>query len=128
MVQRQIWLMNNRGLAKNEAYDKARKELYQRREREAVMQRIAREEALYVGAEFGKSAVQVGVDLEDKSFEEWRTWANKEVEVMRQVQGSQYSGADVNDTDLVADSQEDADAELDQPPAQAEQARQIEQK
>ena len=100
VVQRQMWLMENQDLSKGEAYDKARKEFYERREREEVMRRVAREEALYTGAEFGKGALEVGMELEDKAFAEWKAWAENEVTVMRQVQGSAYSGTDVTESDL----------------------------
>ncbi|GAM87204.1 hypothetical protein ANO11243_052260 [Dothideomycetidae sp. 11243] len=100
VVQRQIWLMQNKGLSKGEAYDVARKEFYLRREREEVTRRVAKEEALYSGAQFGMSALEVGMQLEDKAFEDWKLWAQNEVTILRQVQGSAYSGSDVTESDL----------------------------
>ena len=77
MVQRQLWLMENKGMAKAAAYDEARKEFYLLRQREEIEQRIAVEEARMVGAYFGKSLVRVGLELEDKAYEKWKTWADR---------------------------------------------------
>ena len=101
VVQRQIWLMEHQGLTKSEAYDKARKEFYKRREREEVMRRTAKEEALYSGARFGLSTLEVGSRLDNKAFEEWKAWAQNEVTVMRQTQGSAYGGADMAEEEVV---------------------------
>ncbi|KAF2150534.1 mitochondrial ribosomal protein [Myriangium duriaei CBS 260.36] len=126
VVQRQVWLMENRGMSKGEAYDKARKEFYAKREREEVMRRIAREEALYAGAEFGKSVLEVGMELEDKAFEEWKAWAENEVVTMRQVQGSVYSGTDVTESDLDTEEHnmlEEADSETAEGSTEGEQTK-----
>ncbi|EJT79420.1 37S ribosomal protein S25 [Gaeumannomyces tritici R3-111a-1] len=99
VVQRQMWLMNNEHLSrervdpsdsespkelvmmgplsKNAAYDKARREFYELRQEEEIERRIAREEAMMVGAYFGKNALQVGADLEDHEYERWKAWAAK---------------------------------------------------
>jgi small subunit ribosomal protein S23 len=50
------------------AYDIARKEFYELRHEEAVERRVTREEALWSGAYFGKSALEVGMELEDKTY------------------------------------------------------------
>ncbi|KAK1836134.1 37s ribosomal protein rsm25 [Podospora conica] len=75
VVQRQMWLMNNMKLSKEEAYDQARKEFYLLRQRQEIEQRIAIEEARMVGAYFGKSLIRVGQELEDKAYEKWKAWA-----------------------------------------------------
>ncbi|KAL8380800.1 hypothetical protein RB595_005203 [Gaeumannomyces hyphopodioides] len=99
VVQRQMWLMNHRHmsrdrvnpsdpesrklwcrrkpLSKNAAYDKARREFYELRQEEEIERRIAREEAMMVGAYFGKNSLQVGADLENHEYERWKTWAAK---------------------------------------------------
>ncbi|PNS19519.1 hypothetical protein CAC42_7363 [Sphaceloma murrayae] len=92
VVQRQVWLMKNEGLTKLEAYDKARKEFYTIREQQDIDRRIATEEARYVGAQFGKGAVQIGLELEDREFENWKRWARNEVTTIREINGAGYSG------------------------------------
>ncbi|KAL8634826.1 MAG: hypothetical protein Q9228_007616, partial [Teloschistes exilis] len=54
------------------AYDQARKEFYERRLHQDVERRIAKEEAVATGAYFGKTILQVGMELEDKVFEDWK--------------------------------------------------------
>ena len=65
---------------KDEAYDIARKEFYALRHAEEVERRVAKEEALWTGAYFGKSALEVGMGLEDKNFNEWLECGKKNVE------------------------------------------------
>jgi len=79
-------------LAKQQAYDIARKEYYYHRHIEAVEQRTAREEALATGAHFGKGTLEISMALEDAQFEDWKEWALKQVEVERQKAGAAYSG------------------------------------
>ena len=76
----------------HEAYDEARKELYEVRHRDEVESRIAREEALATGAHFGKSALEVGMHLENKVFEQWKAWAVQQVTRMEQTRSSAYTG------------------------------------
>lgn len=71
--------MNHQGMSKQQAYDKARKEFYALRQEEDVGRRVAIEEARYVGAYFGKSNLQVGMELEDQVYEEWKAWAQEEM-------------------------------------------------
>jgi len=79
VVQRQLWLMHNvAGITKEQAYDQARREFYRLRQEEEVEVRIAQEEARMVGAYFGKTRLQVGMDLEDQQFERWKQWAEAE--------------------------------------------------
>ncbi|KAM0277587.1 hypothetical protein ACHAQH_005706 [Verticillium albo-atrum] len=91
VVQRQIWLMSNTGLPRNEAYDIARKELYALRQEEEVEKRVAREEARYVGAYFGKNKLEIAQDLEDKQYQAWKQWAQGEVLQLEQVRNANYS-------------------------------------
>ncbi|OAA55799.1 37S ribosomal protein rsm25 [Niveomyces insectorum RCEF 264] len=78
VVQRQLWLMHSGGMDKDQAYDSARREFYTLRHREDVERRVAEEEARMVGAYFGKSALQVGMQLEDEAYEDWKKWAAEE--------------------------------------------------
>jgi len=97
VVQRQRWLMVNQRLPQAEAYDKARKEFYKLRHREDIQRRVAKEEALMVGAKFGPGPVEIGMQLEDEAYEAWREWANKEVETLKQMSASAGTGLDEED-------------------------------
>ena len=78
--------MYNSGMAREDAYDKARKEFYQLRLREDIERRVAKEEALYVGAQFGYSALEKGMRMEDRRFEAWKRYAIKEAEMAQKIQ------------------------------------------
>ena len=81
----------------SQAYDKARKEFYSLRHEEEVERRIAKEEALWTGAYFGKGPLEVGMELEDKTYEAWKEWAIKEVEAIDLQRASAYSGIGTGD-------------------------------
>lgn len=100
MVQRQLWLINNDGLERDQAYDVARKEFYALRREEEIERRVAKEEALWVGAYFGKGPLEVGMELEDKSFERWKEWAAKEVEAIQRQRDSAYTGIGTANEDV----------------------------
>ena len=72
--------MQNEGMDRQTAYDITRREFYRLRQEEEIEKRIAKEEARYVGAYFGKSRIDVGLMLEDHEFENWKVWAGKEAE------------------------------------------------
>ena len=93
VVQRQLWLRHNEpGITSAQAYDKARKEFYDLRLQEDVERRVAKEEAMSTGAYFGRSALAIGMELEDKEYERWKEWATKEVVVAEQRQAAMYTG------------------------------------
>lgn len=77
-----------------QAYDQARKEFYELRLQEDVERRVAKEEAEATGAYFGKSMLEIGMELEDKVFEEWKGWAADEVVKLEQKQAAMYTGLD----------------------------------
>ncbi|TGZ83325.1 mitochondrial ribosomal protein, partial [Ascodesmis nigricans] len=77
VVQRQMWLMVNKGMSQTAAYDLARKEFYDLRMQEDIERRIASEEAQATGAYFGKTYIDVGVELEGKVLEDWKEKATK---------------------------------------------------
>ncbi|GAB7346578.1 hypothetical protein MBLNU457_5766t1 [Dothideomycetes sp. NU457] len=125
VVQRQRWLMANESLSKAEAYDKARKEFYDLRHTEDIERRVAKEEAMYVGAVFAKGPLEIGMELEDKAWDHWREWAKKEVEASRQMAATAYTGLEnedamplLEDTDTLA-AMDDLD---DTVPAQGQDA------
>ena len=98
VVRRQLWLRQNEPtLSKAEIYDKARKEFYKIRLLEDTERRVAREEALYTGAQFGPSAMEIGMKLEDAEYERWKVWAEKQVELAEQKQAAMYTGTDTGD-------------------------------
>jgi small subunit ribosomal protein S23 len=77
------------------AYDQARQEFYEIRHNEDVERRVAKEEALSTGAYFGKSWLDIGMEMEDKTYEEWKGWAKKEVEIIEQQKNALYTGTEV---------------------------------
>ena len=92
-------------ISKRSAYDQARQEFYDARLREDVERRVAKEEAMACGAYFGKSTLQIGMELEDKEFERWKAWATKQYEVIEQ----QQIAANVGYDSLAAFSPDDPD-------------------
>jgi len=110
VIQRQLWLMNNvSGMSRDQAYDKARKEFYALRQEEEVERRVAREEALSTGAYFGKGVLEVGMELEDQAYEDWKAWATKEVETIERQRDSAYTSFTAPEEDSPA-VDEDVDA------------------
>lgn len=106
VIQRQLYLMRQRrpldpSLPSSpsvplhtvqEAYDIARKEFYELRLEEDIERRIAKEEALHVGAYFGPTHLEVGMQLENQAYEDWRAWANREYELKAHSRAAQYTG------------------------------------
>lgn len=82
------------------AYDQARKELYRQRHAKETETRVAREEAMATGAYFGPGPLHIGMQLEDKAYEDWKQWAEKEIVAFKQLQGSAYSGTENENADL----------------------------
>ncbi|KAK4496638.1 hypothetical protein PRZ48_012618 [Zasmidium cellare] len=99
VVQRQNHLLRT-GMAPAAAYDKARKELYRVRHAQETELRVAREEALATGAYFGPGPLQIGMQLEDKAYEDWKVWAEKEIVAAKQLSTSAYTGTENEDADL----------------------------
>lgn len=94
-------------MSKQRAYDTARKEFYKLRQQEQIERRIAVEEARMYGAYFGKTNLQVGMDLEDAQYERWKKWAAGEIATLESERVSAY--ANVVDA---ADNQLDEEAGL----------------
>ena len=98
VIQRQLWLLHNvEGMTSTKAYDIARGEFYALRHEEDVERRVAKEEALSTGAYFGKSTLEIGMELEDQAYEEWKVWAMKEVELLGQQRDAAYIAFDAGD-------------------------------
>ncbi|KAI9671712.1 MAG: mitochondrial ribosomal small subunit component [Alyxoria varia] len=100
VVQRQMWLMEHERpdpkkpttMKKAAAYDKARKEFYDLRHFDEIETRIAKEEAQSYGADFGKSAQEVGMQLEGEQFEKFKIWAREQVTLVEQSRSAAYTG------------------------------------
>jgi hypothetical protein len=114
VIQRQLWLLHNvEGMTSTKAYDIARGEFYALRHEEDVERRVAKEEALSTGAYFGKSTLEIGMELEDQAYEEWKAWAVKEVELLTQQRDAAYTTFDTGDEDATTAPALDSDlAEL----------------
>jgi small subunit ribosomal protein S23 len=91
--------MSHGGMSRAQAYDIARKEFYALRQEEEVERRVAKDEALWVGAYFGKSVLEVGAELEDKTYESWKAWATKEVEAIERQRDAAYTGVGTDNED-----------------------------
>ena len=78
-MQRQLWLMENEGMTKQKAYDQTRREFYRLRQEEEIERHVAVEEARYVGGYFGKTRLDVGMELENTEYENWKAWAAQEL-------------------------------------------------
>ena len=127
VVQRQLWLRHNvLGISPAQAYDQARKEFYELRLQEEVDRRVAKEEATSTGASFGPSALDIGMDLEDKEYENWKLWAQNEVDALAQKRTAMYSGNAADEAAAVDADEGEYNAALeevsDQIPAQGQSA------
>ena len=107
------------------AYDEARKEFYEMRLQEDIERRVAREEAMATGAYFGKTTLQISMELEDKIYEDWKAWASREVIQMEQRQAAMYTGLD-NESAALPDSGPELESAMeeleDSIPAQGQEA------
>lgn len=101
VVQRQVWLMEQKNLTKDEAYEQARREFYEERLREDVERRVAKEEATSTGAYFGKTMIGIGNDLEDQQFDKFRAWAEKTVTEQEQSRSASSPSRSAVNTDSV---------------------------
>lgn len=119
-----MWLMKHRNLSKAAAYDVARREFYQHRHLEDVRRRVAREEALHVGAYFAKGPLEIGMELEDKTWESWKQWAGRQIEEEEAMRAQMFSGPQAEETamseaDIAASIREEVAAKESAPPQNA---------
>jgi small subunit ribosomal protein S23 len=84
--------MKHASLSKASAYDTARREFYKHRHLSEIRSRIAKEEAQHVGAYFGKGPLEVGMELEDRAWEGWKTWATSQIEDEQAMRAQMMSG------------------------------------
>lgn len=85
------WEVTNKPCTKEQAYDMARKEFYLERQREDIRRRITAEEARFVGAYFNKSRLQISMELEDKTYDRWRSWAEGQSAKIQAERESAYA-------------------------------------
>jgi small subunit ribosomal protein S23 len=103
--------METKGWSKSRAYDAARKEFYQLRQQEEIERRIAVEEARMYGAYFGKTNLQVGMELEDATYETWKKWAASEIAKLEAERSEAYASVvDVAEDTRLADDEDVAAA------------------
>ncbi|KAJ8109477.1 hypothetical protein ONZ43_g6124 [Nemania bipapillata] len=116
VVQRQLWRMRNvEGMTEEKAYDITRREFYALRHEEDVERRIAKEEAMKVGAYFGKSFLQIGMELEDQQYELWRKWAGKQIQSVQAEQDAAYTNfgaTEEADGDNLEENEETDDTDI----------------
>ena len=93
-------------LDRDQAYDQARKEFYYFRLQEDVERYIGREEAENMGAHFGMSNLEIGMQLEDKEYDKWKQDAYQTMETQRLRQGAQ-----AGESPTLAPTEEEALAE-----------------
>lgn len=115
VIQRQHYLMHQKDLNSATAYDQARKELYRHRHAKEIETRVAREEAMAVGAYFGPGPLEIGMHLEDQQYDHWKKWAAKEIEAAKALQGSAYTGteeAGLDSTELGQEELQEVSSEV----------------
>ena len=98
-------------ITKSHAYDIARKEFYFHRHIEDVERRIAKEEAMHVGAWFGPGPLEISMQLENKIYNNWKAWAMEQVELENQRGASQYTGSEMDELEGLAASNDNVSSE-----------------
>lgn len=92
-------------MTKSTAYDIARREFYKIRLREDIERRVATEEAEAMGAKFGPSALEIGMQLENEEYEKWKAWAKTEAQLFEQRTASVTGAPEVaSETEPEAES------------------------
>ena len=103
--------MENENHTKVEAYDIARKEFYDLRMEQDIERRVAEEEARAVGATFGKSYIEIGIELEGKALDQWKEKAHQLL-TLKRGRAAAFSGSSAaeDEDETVAASAAAADA------------------
>lgn len=97
---------NVEAITKEQAYDMARKEFYDIRQQEDIQRRIAQEEARMVGGYFGKTRLQVSMELEDATYERWKKWAEGEAHKLQAQRESAYANFGNEDSATASGAEE----------------------
>lgn len=95
MVQRTNDLLNS-GIPSSHASTIALAEFARHQHYSETSLRVAREEALATGAFFGPGPLEIGMMLEDRQYDGWKQWAEKEIVALKQLQGSAYTGQGID--------------------------------
>lgn len=83
VVQRTLYLLKESpGKSVVEAYDQARFEFYRLRMQQEVEQQVAQEECEMFGSVFGTSAIDFGVEQEQKVIDVWKQKALEETDLL----------------------------------------------
>lgn len=83
VIQRTLFLLkNNEGKSLTEAYDQARFEFYRLRMQQEVEQQVAQEESEMFGSIYGPSAIDFGVQQEQKFIDIWKQKAIEETDLL----------------------------------------------
>lgn len=83
VVQRTLFLLKETpGTSVVEAYDQARFEFYRLRMQQEVEQQVAQEECEMFGSVFGTSAIDFGVEQEQKVIDVWKQKAMEETDLL----------------------------------------------
>lgn len=93
-------------MSQEEAYDQARKEFYAYRHREDLQRRVAREEALNTGANFGPNQIDIGIELEGAAYDDWKRWALEESTMKRQEAAAMYTDIDSEQSSASSEADE----------------------
>ena len=79
-IQRQLHLLQTvPDITTEQAYDLARREFYALRRAEAVKKRIAREEAMHMGATPERGVLEWGMEVEDNAYNDWERYAENQI-------------------------------------------------
>lgn len=101
VVQRQLHLLQTvPDITEPEAYDIARREFYILRRQEATRKRIAKEEAMHMGAQPEMSILQWSMKIENKHYDDWEEWSKKQV-VEQMQRNAAFSGEVLNAEDTM---------------------------
>ncbi|KAK6336055.1 mitochondrial ribosomal small subunit component [Orbilia blumenaviensis] len=123
VIQRQMWLMDHEKLSKSAAYDVARKEFYRVRMRSDIERRIAAEEARSVGAFFGKTHLQIGLELEEKALLAWKVKAQEAVAKRQQRIEAMASPGSIDADATDEDTTNEASGTVENQPSAAETSK-----
>lgn len=111
VIQRQMWLIKHRSMSKPMAYDVARREFYHHRHLEDIRRRVAKEEALHVGAYFAKGPLEIAMELEDRTWESWKRWAREQIDDEEAARAQLFSGARPSEGETMGAEEFDASME-----------------
>ncbi|EPY52631.1 ribosomal protein subunit Rsm25 [Schizosaccharomyces cryophilus OY26] len=99
VVQRTMWLTQNKKMDVQSAYDQARHEFYNLRAKQEIQQRIAHDQSQALGAVFTKSDLELGYELDQAVLNDWFEKASQRSEVFRSKNTDPVIDVSSNSTD-----------------------------